>query len=107
MVTTIAHKLQRIYEDYLLYEMSNELVEKYQKIAHQEKYEMVKSLMACKMKEGELVCNHVQRYVDHLVRLNVHFDEALAIDMVLNYLPCYYDQFMLAYHWNNTETTLA
>ena len=52
---------------------------------------------------------HVEnaRYVERLVSLNVHFDEELAIDMVLNSLPSCYDQFILAYNLNNTETTLA
>ena len=66
--------------------------------------------MDCEIKKGESVCNHVQRtprYVERLIRLNVHFDEELAIDMVLNSLPSCYDQFILAYHLNNIETTLA
>ncbi|KAL7609821.1 uncharacterized protein LOC111881525 [Lactuca sativa] len=110
MVATMAPELQRFYEDYWPYEMNNDLEEKYHIRARQEKYEVVKSFMACKMKEGESVCNHVQRmqrYMEHIIRLNVHFDEEFAIDMILNSLPSFYDHFILSYHLNNTETTLA
>ena len=74
------------------------------------KYEVVMSLMDCKMKEGESIFNNVQRmqrYVERLVRLNEHFDEELAIDMVLNSLPSFDDQFILAYHLNNMEIILT
>ena len=40
-------------------------------------------------------------------KLNLSFDKNLAIDMVLNSLPPSYDQFILTYHLNNTETTLT
>ena len=110
MVVTIVHELQRFYEDYWPYDINNDLVEKYHKRDRQEKYEVVKSFIACKIKERESMINHMQRmqrYLERLVRINVHFDEELAIDMVLNSLPSCYDQFILAYHLNNTKTTLA
>ncbi|KAL7604569.1 hypothetical protein Lser_V15G14590 [Lactuca serriola] len=63
------------------------------------------------MKDRESVSNHVlrmQRYVDRLIKLNVNFDEELAIDIVLNSLPTCYDRFILTYHLNNNnETTLS
>ncbi|KAI3522611.1 hypothetical protein L1887_00533 [Cichorium endivia] len=110
MVATIVSELQRFYEDYWPYEMNKDLMEKFRKQARQEKYEVVRALMACKLKEGESVCTHVQRiqrYVERLQKLNMHIDEELAIDMVLNSLPSCYDQFILAYHLNNTQTTLV
>ncbi|KAI3790891.1 hypothetical protein L2E82_04298 [Cichorium intybus] len=110
MVATMVPELQRFYKDYWPYEMNKDLMEKFHKRARQEKYEVVKALMTCKMKEGESVCAHVQkmqRYVQGLMKLNVHFDEELAIDIVLNSLPGCYDQFILTYHLNNSETTLA
>ena len=39
-------------------------------------------------------------------KLSVNFDKDLSIDMVLNYLPSSYDQFIFTYHSNNTETML-
>ena len=69
-------------------------IEKYHKSARQEKYEVIKALMAWKLKEADSACNHVQiiqRYIGRLEKLNVNFDEELAIDMVLNSLPPFYD----------------
>lgn len=110
MVATMTPELQRHYEDYWPYEMNKDLMEKYHKRARQEKYEVVKSLITSNMKDGESVSSHVQRmqrYVDRLVKLNVNFDEELAVDIVLNSLPSCYDQFILTYHMNNNETTLS
>ena len=74
--------------------MNKDLMEKYHNQARQEKYEVVKSLIASKMKEVEYVSSHVQRmqrYMDRLIKLNVDFDEDLAIDIVLKSLPSCYD----------------
>ena len=49
----------------------------------------------------------MQFYVECVVKLNVHFDEELAIEIVLKPLPSCYDQFIQTYHLNNSETTLA
>ncbi|XP_023731943.1 uncharacterized protein LOC111879739 [Lactuca sativa] len=90
--------------------MNKDLMEKFCKRAHQENCKVVKSLMACKMKDGESVSNHVsrmQRYVDRLIKLNVNVDEELAIDIVLNSLPSCYDQFILTYNLNNNDTTFS
>ena len=110
MVATMTPELQRFYEDYWLYEMNKDLVEKFRKRASQERYEVVKSLMACKLKDGESVCNHVQkmqRYIERLAKLNVMIDDDFAIDIVLNSLPSSYDQFIMTYHLNNTKQTMA
>ena len=90
--------------------MNKDLVEKYHQWARQEKYEVVKSLITSKMKDGESVSSHVQRIqwcVERLLKLNVNFYEELDIDIVLHSLPSCYDQFILTYHLNNQETTLA
>lgn len=46
MVATMNLELQRHYDDYWPYEMNKDLMEKYYKWARQEKYEVVKSLIA-------------------------------------------------------------
>ena len=45
--------------------------------------------------------------MEQLHKLNVSFYDELAIDMVFNSLPPSYDQFVLTYHFNNTEMTLT
>ena len=65
-------------------------MEKYHQSARHEWYEIVRSLITTKMKDGEFVTTHLQhmqRYVDRLLKLNVNFDEELAIDIALHSLP--------------------
>lgn len=81
----------------------------FHKKERQELYEVVKSLMACKLKKGAYVCAYVQnmqRHVERLEKLNVNFDKDLTIDMVLKSLTSSYNRFILTYHLNNTETML-
>lgn len=110
MVATMTPELQIFYEDYWPYEMHKDLAEKFRKRACVEKCEVVRALMTCRLKDEESVCTHVQSmqgYVERLQKLNMQIDEELAIDMVLNSLSSCYDQFVLAYHLNNTQTSLA
>lgn len=56
------------------------------------------------------MCAHVkkiQRLVESLEKLNKNFNKELAIFMVLNSLPNSYNQFILNYQLNNTETTFV
>ncbi|KAI3751915.1 hypothetical protein L2E82_23009 [Cichorium intybus] len=110
VIATMNPKLQRIYEDYWPYEMHKDLAKKFRKREHVERYEVVKAFLNGKHKDGESVCTHVQRmqgYVDRLRKLGMHVHEELAVDIVLNSLPSSYDQFTLAYHLNNSQTSLA
>lgn len=101
--------LQKSYEDYQPYEMNLYLAQMFHKKAIQERYEVVKALMACKLNEWDLcmlMCKKIQRHIERLEKLNVNFNKELAIDMVLNSLPSSYDKFIVTYHLNNIETTL-
>ena len=74
--------------------MCKDLMEKYHQRAHQEWYEIVMSLITNKMKDEESIMTHLQHmqcYVDRLLKLNVNFNEELAIDIVLHSLPSCYD----------------
>ena len=62
------------------------------------------------MKDGEPITGHLQkmqRYVDHLLKLNMNFPEELAIDIILHSLPSCFDQFRMTYHMNKEEHTLS
>ena len=48
----------------------------------------------------------MHRFVDRLLKLNVNFDEELAIDIILHSLPSCYDQFHMTYHMNKEEVKL-
>lgn len=81
----------------------------FHKKARHEYQEFMKAMMECKLKEWESVCTGVQkihRHVESLEKLNVNFDKELDIDMVLNFLPNSYVQFIMTYDLNNIETTL-
>ena len=75
-------ELQKSYEDFYPFEMHQDLMERYHQSAHQERYEIISSMITTKMKEGESITTHLQkmqRFVDRLLKLNVNFDEELAI----------------------------
>ncbi|KAL7583555.1 hypothetical protein Lser_V15G42708 [Lactuca serriola] len=81
MVATMVPKFLKFYEDYWIYEMCLDLAEKLHKKARQERYEVIKALMVCNLKEGESVWNHVQRmqrYIERLEKLNVSFDKEVG-----------------------------
>ncbi|KAI3778460.1 hypothetical protein L2E82_07787 [Cichorium intybus] len=110
MIATMNPELQRIYEDYWPYEMHKELAEKFRKQERIERRKVVKAFTNAKPKDGESICNHVQRmqgYMERLRKLEMPVHEDLAVDIVLNSLPSSYDQFTLAYHLNNSQATLA
>ena len=49
----------------------------------------------------------MQRYVNCLLKLNVNFDEELAINIILHSLPPYFNQFLMTYHMNKEEVILS
>lgn len=49
-----------------------------------------------------LMCRKMQRHMEIEDKINVNFDKELYFDMVLKFFPITYDQFILAYHLNNT-----
>ena len=96
MIATMTSELQKLYEDYWTYDMHQDLMEKYHQSERQERYKIVSSLITTKMKEGESITTHLQRmqrYEDRLLKLNVNFDEELAIDIIVHSLPFCYEQF--------------
>ena len=93
MLATMNVELQKSYEDYYPYDMHQDLVDRYHQSVSQERYEIITSMITAKMGNGESLIAHLQkmqRYVDRLLKLNVNFDEELAIDIILYSLPpCY------------------
>lgn len=106
MIAIMSPDLQKSFEDYWTYEMNFAIFQMFHKKARQERYEIIKAFMECKLKEWEYGCAHVKRHIERLKKLNVHFEKDLAIDMVLKSLLSSYDQFILTCHLNNTKTTL-
>lgn len=110
MIATMNSEFQKSYEDMYLYEMHIDLMERYHQSARQERYEIITNMITAKMGSGESLTVHlqtIQRYVDHLRKLNVNFREDLAIGIVLHSLPSCYNQFRMTYHMNKEEVTLS
>ncbi|CAH1418758.1 unnamed protein product [Lactuca virosa] len=110
MLATMNLELQKSYEDMYPYEMHQDLLDRYHQSARQERYEIITNMITAKMGSGESLTAHLQRmqrYVDRLLKLNVKFDEDLAIDIILHSLPSCYSQFRMTYHMNKEEVTLS
>ena len=89
MLATMSSELKKCFENVGAFDINVQLMEMFQEQARQERFEIVKSLMACKQKEGTSVCAHVikmKEYIDRHQNLGVEFPKELAIDMVLNSL---------------------
>ncbi|GKA92010.1 retrotransposon protein, putative, ty1-copia subclass [Tanacetum coccineum] len=74
-----------------------------------ERLDVVKSLMACKLKPEASICAFVlemKGYFDRLESLNMVFDVELSINIILSGLPADYNQFVLSYQMNGKETSI-
>lgn len=61
MIETMAFDLQKSYENYWSYKINVALAQMFHEKMMQVYFEVIKALMACKLKEGEYVCTHVQK----------------------------------------------
>ncbi|GKA71535.1 retrotransposon protein, putative, ty1-copia subclass [Tanacetum coccineum] len=70
----------------------------FQAKARKERFDVVKSLMACKLKPRASICAFVleiKGYFDRLESLNMVFDVELSINIILSGLPADYNQFVV------------
>ncbi|KAF5766701.1 putative RNA-directed DNA polymerase [Helianthus annuus] len=81
----------------------------FQQQARHERFEVMRSLITCRMQEGTSVSAHVLKmksFVDQLERLNAPLSNELATDVILNSLPNSYHQFVMNYNMNGWERTI-
>nr|GFC16081.1 hypothetical protein [Tanacetum cinerariifolium] len=74
-----------------------------------ERLDVVKSLMACKLKPGTSICAFVLEIKGYFVRLeslNMVLDSDISINIILSGLPADYNQFVLSYQMNEKETSI-
>lgn len=91
-----------------MFKINENLKEMFQEKARKERFEIVKSLIACKHQDGNFVCAHIQKIkscIDRLGKLGVEFP-MLSIDMVLNSLSSLYHHFTINYNMNNLDMSL-
>ena len=71
---------------------------------------MTKALHECKMAEGASVSSHVIKmigYIENLERLGFPYNQDLAIDIILQFLPPSYSSFIMNYNMNSLEKLLT
>jgi hypothetical protein len=78
--------------------------------ARAERYNISKTLFACKLAGGSPVSPHVIKmtgYIEILTKLGCEIKDDLAIDVILQSLPASYESFIMNFHMNGMENTMA
>jgi hypothetical protein len=78
--------------------------------ARTERYNISKALFACKLAEGSPINPHVIKmmgYIETLTMLGCEINDDLAIDMILRSLLASYESFIMNFHMNAMEKTMA
>jgi hypothetical protein len=73
-----------------------------------ERYNISKSLFACKLAEGSPVSPHVIKmigYIETLDKLSSELKDDLAIDVILQSFPVSYEPFIMNFQMNSMEKT--
>ncbi|GJU96980.1 putative RNA-directed DNA polymerase [Tanacetum coccineum] len=87
MASSMSPELQKTFENTWAYEMNQQVKEMFQAKASKERLDVVKSLMACKLKPEASICAFVlemKGYFDRLESLNMMFDAELSINIILS-----------------------
>jgi hypothetical protein len=86
------------------------LREMFENQARDERYNISKALFACKLVEGSSVSPHVIKmmgYIETLIELGYEIKDDLATDVILQSLPVSYESFIMNFHMNGMEKTMA
>jgi hypothetical protein len=78
--------------------------------ARAERYNISKALFACKLAKGSQVSPHVIKmmcYIETLTKLGCEIKDDLATDVILQSLPTSYESFIMNFHMNDMEKTVA
>jgi hypothetical protein len=78
--------------------------------ARAKRYNISKALFACKLAEGTPASPHVIKmmgYIGTLDKLGCKIEDDLATDVILQSLPASYEPFIMNFHMNGMEKTVA
>jgi hypothetical protein len=110
MLATVSPDLQKQYEHMDAYTMIQGLRGMFENQARVERYTILKALFACKLAEGSLISPHVIKmmgYIETLTKLGFEIKDDLATNLILQSLPVSYESFIINFHMNGMEKTVA
>jgi hypothetical protein len=78
--------------------------------ARADRYNILKALFACKLVEGSSVSPHMIKMIGHIEtmdKLSYELKDDLANDVILQSHPTSYEPFIMKFHRNGMEKTVA
>jgi hypothetical protein len=78
--------------------------------ARAERYNISKALFACKLTEGSSINPHVIKMmgnIETLDKLSCELNDDLATDVIFQSLPARYESFIMNFHMNGMNKTVA
>ncbi|KAJ8751989.1 hypothetical protein K2173_000735 [Erythroxylum novogranatense] len=110
MLASMSPELQRQHETMNAKEMFLHLQELFGAQSRVERFETVRALFQCRMAPGTFVEIHVLQmigYIEKLGQLGYDLNLELSIDLVLQSLTSSFSQFIMNFHMNKKEMSLA
>jgi hypothetical protein len=110
MLATMSPDLKKQYEHVDAYTMIEGLRGMFQNQARTERYNISKSLFACKLAEGSLVSPHVIKMIDYietLEKLGSELHPDMATNVILQSLPVSYEPFVMNFQMDGLDKTLS
>jgi hypothetical protein len=102
--------MQKQYEHVDAYTMIQGKRGMFENQARDEMYNISKALFACKLAEGSPVSPHVIKmmgYIETSDKLGCELKDDLATDVILQSLPASYELFIMNFHMNGLQKTMA
>jgi hypothetical protein len=106
MLATMSPDLQKQYEHADAHSMIEGLCGMFENKARTERYNISKSLFACKLAECSPVSSYMTKmigYIETLEKLGSELKSDLTIDVILHSLPMSYEPFIMNFHMNGME----
>ena len=110
MLASMEPDLQQQFENIEAFDMIENLKSMFQMQARTERFNVWRSLMDCKLKEGDPLSPHVIKmigYMQALDRLGFPLGDELSTDTILGSLPDSYGPFISNYHMHGMEKKLT
>jgi hypothetical protein len=110
MLATMSPELQRKYDALDAHTIITRLRNMFEDQARAERFNTSKSLVACRLAEGNPMSPHVIKmigYAESLDKLGFPLSRELVTDLILQSLPPSFEPFIMNFNMNNLNRTLA